>query len=126
MTASRNKSSNMLSNLISQYGILSVIASNISSADLIHLAQTSKEHWQYIAASKPVYEHIRSTTQCDGTGIVTRAKIFHHFNGDASNAQIHCLGENARPCVNCHAQVCNVSPSSHCCGTGSIAIENPV
>ena len=34
-----------IDDVLSQYGILNMLCSSLSSADVIHLAATSKAHW---------------------------------------------------------------------------------
>lgn len=97
-----------LTNLLSMHPLLLSLCNNLSSADIVHLAATSRTDRLYVAASKPIYDLLMSKAQCDGQGIVAQAKVFGWWDGDVSRADRTCLGADAKPCVECGAQVCDV------------------
>lgn len=107
-----------ITTLLSQYELLSRLCGNLASADIIHLAQTCREHWEYVTSSKRLLQAFISQAQCDGSGIVARARVFGHWKGDPTAEEaVKCRRELAKPCVDCGAAVCNVSagrcPSSN-------------
>lgn len=106
-------STTAISTMLSQYEILSTLCSYLASADVIHLAATSREHWQYIASSKPLLRSYLSNARCDGTGVITRARLFGHWHGDLKRVKATCTGEAAKPCADCGAVVCNVRRIVH-------------
>ena len=85
------------------------ICQHLSSADIIHLAETSRTHWTYVASSKTVRQPLMSAAHCDGRGIVAQAKVFGYWGGDASHSPRKCLGADAKPCSDCGVNVCDVS-----------------
>lgn len=99
-----------ISQLLSQHGMLTSLCGNLSSADIIHLAATSKEHWTYIKESTEIYRQLQSTAICDGRGIVAREKLFfgRKVADEGKWDQDDCLGVDAKPCSDCGAIVCNV------------------
>lgn len=94
--------------MLSQYEILSSLCSFLSSADIIHLGATSREHWQYIASSTRLLKRYLSSARCDGKGVITRAKLFGHWHGNTGIAKLACGAGISRPCEDCGAVVCNV------------------
>ena len=104
-----NRDVSALSKVLSQYELLKEIARSLSSADLVHLAASSKEHQDYVTGSKILYKQFRESAICDGTGIRSRAHVFGHWNGDPSKATVKCLEDQADPCRVCAAIVCEVS-----------------
>lgn len=98
-----------ITKILSQYEILEKIANNLSSADLVHLAATNKEHKKYITGSKPIHDRFKSSALCDGKGIKSRAHCFGHWNGDPSKATVKCKEGDCKPCCKCEAMVCQVS-----------------
>lgn len=98
-----------ITTLLSQWQLLRSLCEHLSSADIIHLGETSKEHWQYIGSSLKLLKQLIRSSSCDGRGIVAQARVFGHWKGKLENATRKCRGKNAQPCVDCGAMVCNVS-----------------
>lgn len=98
-----------LTKLLSQYALLTSVCQHLSSADVVHLGQTSREHWQYIGAGPATLRILIALTVCGGRGIQARAAVFGHWRGDAAQGAALCRGKEAKPCADCGAKVCNVS-----------------
>lgn len=101
--------------MLSQHEILVMLCSHLSSADIIHLGATSREHWQYLTCSKALLDQRLQGACCDGRGVIARAKLFGHWRGSLDTAREKCDGREARPCEDCGAVVCNVSITSFIC-----------
>lgn len=67
-----------LTQVLSQYELLDSIARHLSSADIVHLSATCKEHPMYITSSKSIHERLKLLAVCDGKGIIARARVFAH------------------------------------------------
>jgi hypothetical protein len=104
-----------ITKVLSQYELLQSVCSSLSSADIIHLAATCKEHWTYIASSKTSLTNLLSTSRCDGRGVVAQARVFGYWQGDPSSAPSYaqCLDAETKPCTSCGAQVCDVHGLLH-------------
>ncbi|USW48076.1 hypothetical protein Slin15195_G013950 [Septoria linicola] len=97
-----------ISILLSQYETLHMLCSYLSSADVIHLAATSKAHWNFIAENTIILKHLISIGRCDGSGIARRARYFLYWDGDEGQATYSCLeSKDAKPCSDCGALVCD-------------------
>lgn len=108
-------STTAMSTMLSQYEVLAMLCGYLSSADVIHLAATSREHWQYIASSKTLLKSYLSNARCDGKGVLARAKLFGHWSGNLNTAQEKCRDkESAEPCEDCGAVICNVCCHEKC------------
>jgi hypothetical protein len=94
--------------LLSQYEILALVCESLSSADIIHLGATSREHWQYVASSPTILSGLIAKSSCDRKGITAQAKAFGHWEADPTQATVKCRGKDAKPCSDCGAMVCNV------------------
>lgn len=94
--------------LLSQYELLRTVCQHLSSADIIHLGETSKEHWQYIGSKPKLLKGLLGMSCCDGSGVVAQALVFGHWKGNLENATRKCEGKDANPCADCGAMVCNV------------------
>jgi hypothetical protein len=97
-----------ITTLLSQYELLISLCKNLSSADIIHVAATSTEHWQYVASSPRLLKALIQDSSCDGTGIVAQARVFGYWNASPERATGKCRGRAAQPCRDCGAMVCNV------------------
>jgi hypothetical protein len=97
-----------ITTLLSQYELLTLLCEHLSSADIIHLGATSKEHWQYVAQSPAILQGLIAESTCDGKGIVAQARVFGHWQADPAKATRKCRGKDAKPCSDCGAMVCNV------------------
>ena len=99
--------------MLSQYELLTLLCENLSSADIIHLGWTLKEHWLYIGHSPVICKGLLAESTCDGKGIVAQARVFGHYQADPAQALMHvkCRGRDAKPCRDCGAMVCNVRSS---------------
>lgn len=97
-----------LTKFLSNYDLLFSLCGYLESADLVHLAEVSKEHWQYIGADRASLKRLMMQTSCDGIGIAVRAGLFEHWRGDPAKADVACQGKDAKPCADCEAMVCNV------------------
>jgi len=95
-----------LTTLLSQYELLTMLCANLSSADIVHLGETSKEHWQYIRHN---LEGLIADSTCNGKGITAQARVFGHWQANPEKATRKCRGKDAKPCSDCGAMVCNVS-----------------
>lgn len=86
----------------------------LSSADIVHLAVTSKENWAYITDSNAIYRQLHASAVCDGRGIVAREKLFfgRQLADEGKLDQDDCLGPDAKPCSDCGAMVCDVSAAT--------------
>ena len=92
--------------LLSQYELLTMLCENLSSADIVHLGATSKEHWQYVEHN---LKGLMADSTCDGKGIIAQARVFGHWQANPGKATRECRGKDAKPCSDCGAMVCNVS-----------------
>lgn len=102
-----------LNDLVSQYESLLSICKYLSSADIIHLAETCKENWASITETKKTYKRLQKWAHCDGKGIVAQAREFGLHGGDPNKPYWPCLDKDypkdvSKPCSVCLAQVCNV------------------
>lgn len=100
-----------ISALLSQYELLTSLCEHLSSADVVHLGATSKEHWEYIGASPKPLKSLIGNSSCDGTGIIAQARVFGQWKADPEKATRKCRGRDAQPCHDCGAMVCNVRAS---------------
>ena len=98
-----------LTSLLSQYELLTILCENLSSADIVHLGATSREHWQYIGHNPVIFKGLIAESTCDGKGIVAQARVFGYWQADPEQATRKCRGKDAKPCSDCGAMVCNVS-----------------
>lgn len=97
-----------ITTLLSQYGLLRLVCQHLSSADVVHLGATSREHWQYIGSSPKVLKELIRGSRCDGSGIIAQARVFGHWKGNLDNPTRKCKGRDAKLCGDCGAMVCNV------------------
>jgi hypothetical protein len=97
-----------ITTLLSQYELLTSLCQHLSSADIIHLGATSKEHWHYVTASPKLLKALIGNSSCDGRGIVAQARIFGYWDYKPERATRKCRGKDAQPCHDCGAMVCNV------------------
>lgn len=97
-----------LTSLLSQYELLTTLCENLSSADIVHLGATSKEHWQYIGHNSIIFKSLIADSECDGKGIIAQARVFGYWQADPSKATRKCQGKDAKSCGDCGAMVCNV------------------
>ena len=98
-----------ISRLLSQHELLKSLCASLASADIVHLAATSREHRISMTSSKPIYDMLMTGAVCDGLGVVARARVFGEGNGNPLNMKQKCLGRDAKPCSDCKALVCAVS-----------------
>jgi hypothetical protein len=98
-----------LTTLLSQYELLTLLCENLSSADIVHLGATSKEHWQYVGNSPVILQGLIAESTCDGKGIIAQARVFGHWQANPAKATRKCRGKDAKRCSDCGAMVCNVS-----------------
>jgi hypothetical protein len=103
-----------ITTLISQYELLTSLCQHLSSADIIHLGATSKEHWQYLTGSPKLLRALIRNSSCDGRGIAAQARIFGYWDYKPERAMRKCRGKDAQPCHDCGAMVCNVLPPFFC------------
>lgn len=106
-----------LNDLVSQYESLLSICKHLSSADIIHLAETCKENWASITETKKNYDMLYKWAHCDGKGVAAQAHLFELHDDNPSAPHWRRLDEeylqgNRQPCDDCGAQVCNVCPPS--------------
>lgn len=94
-----------LTTLLSQYELLIMLCGNLSSADIVHLGATSKEHWQYVGHN---LKGLIADSTCDGKGVIAQARVFGCWKADPEKATRKCRGKDAKPCSDCGAMVCNV------------------
>ncbi|GAB7325327.1 hypothetical protein MBLNU13_g09374t1 [Cladosporium sp. NU13] len=94
-----------LTTLLSQYELLTMLCENLSSADIVHLGATSKEHRQYVGHN---LKGLIADSTCDGKGIIAQARVFGHWQANPDNATRKCRGKDAKPCSGCGAMVCNL------------------
>ena len=104
-----------ITTLISQYELLTSLCQHLSSADIIHLVATSKEHWQYLTGSPKLLKALIGNSSCDGRGIAAQARIFGYWDYKPERATRKCRGKDAQPCHDCGAMVCNVLPPFSSC-----------
>lgn len=97
-----------ISTLLSQYELLTSLCEHLSSADIVHLGATSREHWQYVASSPVILKGLIADSACDDKGIIAQARVFRYWKGDPAKATRKCRGKDANPCHDCGAMVCNV------------------
>ena len=98
-----------LTSLLSQYELLTILCENLSSADIVHLGATSREHWQYIGHNPVIFKGLIAESTCDGKGIIARARVFGHWYTEPTKATKKCRGKDAKPCSDCGAMVCDAS-----------------
>lgn len=101
-----------ISTLLSQYELLASLCKHLSSADIIHLGATNREHWLYVASSPLILKGLIAESVCDGRGIAAQARVFGHWKNDPTQATRTCRGRDAMPCDDCGAMVCNVRYTS--------------
>lgn len=97
-----------ITTLLSQYELLMLLCANLSSADIVHLGATSREHWQYVGHSPVILKGLIAESTCDGKGITAQARVFGHWKANPGNATRKCRDKEARACSDCGAMVCNV------------------
>ena len=108
-----------LNDLLSQYECLLAICRFVYSADIAHLAATCKQNRASVTAGEITHRRLKKNAICDGKGILSQARIFGlHSPGLAhrSGAKVKdrdCQGVKVQPCVDCGANVCDVSPEYH-------------
>jgi len=107
----RPATANILTTLLSQYELLTRLCGNLSSADIVHVGATSREHWQYVGHNPVIFKGLIAGSLCDGKSIVAQARVFGLWQSDPSKAKWKCRGKDAKPCYECGAMVCNVSHS---------------
>jgi hypothetical protein len=114
--------------LLSQYDILTGTANHLSTLDLFHLALANSGFYAIILQSAPVFNRLKRTALCDGTGLTAR----QNFQGLYSlrpedfawgrggrKAQydeelevrvwnLKCDAANALPCLSCGINICEV------------------
>jgi hypothetical protein len=118
--------SNLLS-ILSQYDILVDTAQYLSALDLLHLALANSNFYAIILQSPPVFDRLKLTALCDGTGLIARQKFRglyavspEQWNwGSTKKAHydeelevrvwnLKCDATNALPCLKCGINVCEV------------------
>ncbi|KAI9821265.1 MAG: hypothetical protein M1827_004001 [Pycnora praestabilis] len=96
--------------------VLQLLASNLTTIELFHLALTSKDLWQAIGASAPVFSTLKALTLCDGSGVAARKSRDEALTGASRNrnpdvlynaAALQCLKDDNVACVKCEKRVCN-------------------
>lgn len=97
-----------LTSMLSQYELLTMLCENLSSADIVHLGATSREHWQYVGHNSVIFKGLIADSTCDGKGIIAQARVFGHWKAKPEKATRKCKGRDAKPCSDCGAMVCNV------------------
>jgi len=124
--------SNLLS-LLSQYDILTDTAKYLSTLDLFHLALANSRFYAIILQSAPVFNRLKLTALCDGTGLTARQNFQglyalrpEDFDWGGGSRKAHydeelevrvwnlkCDAANALPCLNCGINVCEVGSPEH-------------
>ncbi len=115
--------------LLSQYTILTRAAEYLSTLDLFHLAIASSDFYAIILHSAPVFNRLKSTALCDGTGLKERQEFrgIYALNSDKDCRwgptgrrpcydeelevrvwNLKCDATNALPCRDCGINVCEV------------------
>ncbi|KAH7355396.1 hypothetical protein BKA65DRAFT_498330 [Rhexocercosporidium sp. MPI-PUGE-AT-0058] len=113
--------------LLSQYAILTRTAEYLSTLDLFHLALANSDFYAIILQSAHVFNRLKRTALCDGTGLKERQEFrgIYAFNSDddcrggATGRRLHydeelevrvwnlkCDATNALPCRDCGINVC--------------------
>src|SRR6266516_1731443 len=95
-----------ISRLLSQYGILSLVAENLTTRELLYLAMTCKEHWTYIHSDLAILQKLRKSTCCEAQSHDRKrwARKFRIKLPDPTNPD--CKGSRSRSCIGCDMQVC--------------------
>lgn len=95
--------------LLSQYELLLLLCDTLSTADIISLGSTCKEHHDYIHGSEITFDNLLSAAHCSGKGSIDHARVFGAWRGDELEAEQHCLRDkDIEPCTSCGVPVCNV------------------
>ncbi|CZR69082.1 uncharacterized protein PAC_18983 [Phialocephala subalpina] len=117
--------SNLLS-LLSQYTLLTGTAKYLSTLDIFHLALANSECYGIILQSAPVFNRLKLTALCDGTGLTARQEFRgpyalgpKDFTWGRTGRRPHydeelevrvwnlkCDAANALPCLSCGINVC--------------------
>nr|OQO20417.1 hypothetical protein B0A51_11158 [Rachicladosporium sp. CCFEE 5018] len=95
-----------ITRMISQYGVLVELCKCMSSADIVNLAATCREHRKYISSNSDLLKVFMDSSHCDGSGLIAQQKIFGIDFGEGVDPKTRCLGYDAKPCVDCGAKVC--------------------
>lgn len=119
-----------LMSVVSQYGLLKNIATNLYGTDLLHLKHTSRELQCYIASNSNVEEKLKSITlRCSGEtaqlrrklpstdseseeesdeeDMITRMNKKHEEHEECRD--LGDLPSTANPCLDCGTPVCDAS-----------------
>ncbi|KAI2618535.1 hypothetical protein GGS26DRAFT_380098 [Hypomontagnella submonticulosa] len=106
----------VLLDLITQYPILTTLASYLSTLDLFHLALTSRTHHAPILSSPSVFAVLRRDSLCDGRGLRRRQqtwnyrypgrKIHHDEEIEVRLFATKCDEAGALPCQKCGINIC--------------------
>lgn len=128
--------SNLLS-ILSQYNILIDTAQYLSALDLFHLALANSNFYAIILQSAAVFDRLKLTTLCDGTGLIARQnfqglyavspeqwnwgrtkKAHYDEELEVRVWNLKCDASNGLPCLKCGINICEVGsrePSSPSC-----------
>ncbi|KAK6442971.1 hypothetical protein LTR95_000849 [Oleoguttula sp. CCFEE 5521] len=75
-----------ITRMISQYGMLAELCKHISSADVVHLAATCREHHGYITSNPALFKSFLGSGHCDSSGLMAQHKIFGHPHPDSTSS----------------------------------------
>ena len=118
-----------LVDVTSQYGMLRIVASELTTVELFNLARTSKTLWTTLDPQSLHFKSTKSLTQCDGLVVARRLAndkkevslreiygpyISRRYDKIIGIKALSCLGREALPCVRCGVNVCEVSFSNFC------------
>ena len=123
-----------LHSVLSQYEILINTARYLSALDLLHLALANSYFYAIILQSTLVFDRLKVTALCDGTGLIARQNFQalyavspEQWNwGRTKKARydeelevgvwnLKCDTTDALPCLKCGVNVCEVTPLNHDC-----------
>lgn len=116
-----------LQDLTGQYPVLCCLGEWLSTLDLVHLARTSKHHYDHILASESIYRTLKRTALCDGKGLARRQNFqipysagpYNYISGNRGHIRedepievqlwaTKCDEAGALPCRKCGINICEV------------------
>ncbi|KAI6092124.1 hypothetical protein F4821DRAFT_224952 [Hypoxylon rubiginosum] len=109
----------ILLDLISQYPVLTALASYLSTVDLLHLGMTCRDYQAFILSPTQVFEALRRDCLCDGHGLRRRLDLDSRYKRSNYRGIIRedeelevklfatrCDEAGALPCLGCGINVC--------------------
>lgn len=96
--------------LCSQYELLALLAQNLNTIDLYHVALTCSDLFDTILGSTITFNQLKRNALCDGSGLEFRlASGFCDFGFKQNTAELRnakCHETEGKPCLKCGFNVC--------------------